>query len=122
MSAQHGTAGGDSEGDVTGKEEEEIVNPIHAMFGEPIIGVEQIVWDENGPGAKSPSSLPKPKGMTPQEWAMHVVTHLPYNCSCPICVAARRPNTHHRKSPEGNRIIDGIPKPAYEVISNFSLT
>ena len=34
--------------------------------------------------------------MTSDEFAKHVVTHLPYQPGCPHCVAGRRSDSHHR--------------------------
>ena len=45
-----------------------------------------------------PIHMKSPKEMSPIEWARHKVTHLPYHCSCPPCVAGKKPNLHHRRS------------------------
>ena len=45
------------------------------------------------------------KGANAAQWATHCLTHLPYCSSCPIRVAARRPNTHHRVSSESDIVI-----------------
>ena len=42
--------------------------------------------------------LPQPKVPTAAQIAAHNITHLPYRSWCPHCVAARRPNSHHRSS------------------------
>ena len=42
--------------------------------------------------------LPQPKVPTAAQVAAHNITHLPYRPWCPHCVAARRPNSHHRSS------------------------
>ena len=84
---------------------EEQVDPKHAVLGDPIIGNEGILLDENGCGARTAATMPAPKGMTAAEWARHCVTHLPYCKDCPWCVASRRPNSHHRKANNAERVI-----------------
>ena len=42
--------------------------------------------------------LPQPIVPTAAQIEAHNLTHLPYRTWCPHCVAARRPNTHHRAS------------------------
>ena len=79
------------------------VNPKHALFGDPIVGVENVILDENGVGARGAQPLPAPKGMTAAAWERHCSTHLPYCSSCPWCVAARRANVQHRPSHEHRR-------------------
>ena len=87
------------------KEAEERINPKHAMVGEKIIGKEDVLLDEHGVGALTPDVMPTPKGMTPAAWARHCITHLPYCCSCPWCVASRRPNMPHRCPNNADRVI-----------------
>ena len=36
--------------------------------------------------------------MTPEQWARHNLTHLPYHPACPFCIAGKRNNTPHRHS------------------------
>ena len=79
-----------------GEEEDEPVNLDEGLFQEPIVGTEEILHDENGPGARTPASLPSPPSFTPAQWARHCLTHLPYHSGCPICVACRRPNIAQR--------------------------
>ena len=67
------------ESEAGGTPEDEAVNPKHALFGEPIIGNEGVLWDEKGPGAIPAIPMPSPKGMTPAAWARHCITHLPYH-------------------------------------------
>ena len=74
-------------------------------FNDPIIGTEQIVEDEHGPGAREARPLPSPPSVTPAQWAKHCITHLPFQPGCPICVSCRRPNTHHRQAHEAERTI-----------------
>lgn len=68
-----------------------------AMAGEPIVGVERVVYDEStGSGALAARPLASPKSMSSATRAIHDLTHLPYDPGCEICVSTRRPNTHHR--------------------------
>ena len=77
--------------------EEEVVDSKMAVLGEPIIGIERVVYDDTtGPGALSARPLTSPKSMSAMQRAIHDLTHLPYDPSCEICVSTRRPNTHHR--------------------------
>ena len=87
------------------QEEEEAVDLKDALFTDPIVGTEQILKDEHGPGALQPRPLPTPPTFTPAQWARHCLTHLPFHSGCPICVACRRPNTHHRQTREAERVI-----------------
>ena len=76
------------------------------MLGEPIIGVERVVYDdETGPGAIPARPLPTPKSMSVAQRAIHDLTHLPYDPGCEICVSSRRPNTHHRSLHGGERSV-----------------
>ena len=76
------------------------------MLGEPIIGVERVVYDdETGPGALPARALVSPKAMTSIQRAIHDLTHLPYHPGCEICVSTRRPNTHHRLLKKSERDI-----------------
>ena len=84
---------------------EEDVNLKDALFDDPIIGHGQTLLDEHGPGALEPLPLATPPTMTPAQRAKHNLTHLPYHPGCPICVATRRPNTHHQRSHENERTI-----------------
>ena len=52
--------------------------------------------------------LPLPKLMTPAEYAVHRLTHLPYHAGCPFCVMGRRPNTHHRRRRANPRAIPHV--------------
>ena len=77
-----------------------------AVLGEPIIGVERVVYDdETGPGAIPARPLPTPKSMSVAQRAIHDLTHLPYDPGCEICVSSRRPNTHHRSLHGGERSV-----------------
>ena len=87
------------------EEEEELVNMKDALFDDPIVGHEQVLLDEQGPGALDPVPLTSPPSMTPAQWAKHVLTHLPYHPGCPVCAATRRPNDQHRISHDDERTI-----------------
>ena len=87
------------------EEEEEAVDLKDALFSDPIVGTEQVLQDEHGPGAIAARLLPSPPSFTPAQWARHCLTHLPFHPGCPICVACRRPNSHHRQTHECERVI-----------------
>ena len=70
-----------------------------ALLSEPIIGTKPT------PKKEGVTSLPMPKEMTPAQLREHMVTHLPYHEGCPYCVAARRPNSPHRRCPSHSRHI-----------------
>ena len=83
---------------------DEEVDPKMAAMGEPIIGVERVVFDDaTGPGAIPARPLPTPKSMSSSQRAIHDLTHLLYEPGCEICAASRRPNTQHRSLHEGER-------------------
>ena len=88
-----------------GLDGEDVVDKRHVKFGDPIIGTENVTSIDGEPGAREAVPLPSPKEMTAVEWARHCLTHLPYCASCPICAATRRPNDHHRRSHEHERVI-----------------
>ena len=44
-----------------------------------------------------PKPMVSPKSPTPQERALHEMTHLPYASWCPYCVAGKRPNAPHQR-------------------------
>ena len=67
-----------------------------AVLGEPIVGVEVVTLDSQGQGALPARALPSPKEPTQAERDRHNLTHLPFCLWCPICIACRRPNNHHR--------------------------
>ena len=57
------------------------------------------VLDADGDDAVQPAlCLPCPKVPSAKEVEIHNLTHLPYRSWCRHCVAARRPNSHHRTS------------------------
>ena len=101
---QHGESStGESAGVV---EDDEVVDKSLAMTGDPIIGMDKVIFDESsGPGALVARPMPSPKGMTARQREVHNLTHLPYDPSCEICVANRRPNTQHRSQPSSNRSV-----------------
>ena len=98
-----GARGGQDDQEVL--EDDDPVDESHAVFGEPIIGYGDTLFDAHGPGAKVAEALPAPKGMTEAAWAAHCLTHLPYHPACPWCVACRRANTPHIGSHEVERMV-----------------
>ena len=64
--------------------EDEPVDLKEALFSDPIVGTEQTLHDQHGPGAIEPRPLPSPPGFTPSQWATHCITHLPYHPGCTI--------------------------------------
>ena len=94
---------GDKMSDFAGIDED--VDTDLAMLDDPIVGVERVTADKNGPGALTARALPTPPSMTPAAFMRHCLTHLPYHPGCPICAATRRPNTQHRRSHEHSRLI-----------------
>ena len=67
-----------------------------AVLGEVSVGVEAVTLDQRGQGALKARILPSPREPTHAEIDRHNVLHLPFEVWCPICVACRRPNDHHR--------------------------
>ena len=67
-----------------------------AVLGEPVVGIEMVTLDERGPGARPFKILPSPKQPTQAQIDRHNICHVPYEDWCPIGVATRRPNNHHR--------------------------
>ena len=85
---------------------EEDVDPKMAMMGEPIVGMDRVVYDEStGHGALPARPLTSPKSMSAAQRAIHDLTHLPYDPACEICVSSRRPNTPHRSLKMSDRVI-----------------
>lgn len=67
--------------------------------GDPIVGKHPEI---EGPSKPVPRKCQKE--MTSEEFAQHCVTHIPYNESCPYCVAGKKPNWHHRKSSSHRKV------------------
>ena len=67
---------------------EELVDEKQAVFGDPIVGIAEILSDENGPGARTATPLPTPKGMSHKKWLEHCLFHLPYDPACPSVLHA----------------------------------
>ena len=59
------------------EDEEELVDFGKALINDPIVGVEQVVLDEQGPGALEAVPMKSPPSMSPAQWAKHCLTHLP---------------------------------------------
>ena len=67
--------------------------------GEP----EDVVGEDGSEAIQTGMPLPEPYVPTAAEVAAHNLTHLPYRCWCPHCVAARRPNTQHRRQSQNHQ-------------------
>ena len=65
-------------------QEEMDVDMSQAMLDDPIVGVEVVLEDHNGPGARQARPLPSPKSMSPAQRAIHDLTHLPFDEGCDI--------------------------------------
>ena len=76
-----------------------------AMLDDPIVGVEVVLSDHNGAGARPARPLPSPKQMSPAQRAIHDLTHLPFDEGCEICRATRGLNAQHLASNEHMRTI-----------------
>ena len=95
--------GGRGPGDGMAIGDDEVVYKGDVMWGQSIIGDETTTLDERGEGARAAVAPPSPKCPTRVQRERHNLTHLPYESWCPFCVAARKPNTPHRRSHESER-------------------
>ena len=99
-------------GDERGKDLAEVVDaadPAHAQLDEPIVGAEVVTWDQSsGAGARPARPMPTPKAPSAAAWARHRLTHMPFCAWCPICIATKRPNHHHRRYRHPDRLIPFI--------------
>ena len=75
------------------------------LLDDPIVGVEAVISDHRGPGARRVGPLPTPKRMSPAQKEQHDLAHLPFDEGCEICVATRGLNAQHRMSSEICRTI-----------------
>ena len=90
---------------IVGEDDDE-VDPKMALMGEPIVGVDKVIYDEiTGPGALQARPLASPKVMSAAQRAVHDLTHLPYHPGCEVCVSCRRPNSHHRSLQNTERTV-----------------
>ena len=81
-------------------------DPKMAMMGEPIVGIERVIYDETtGPGALQAKPLKSSQAMSAEQRDIHDLTHLPYHPGCEICVSCRRPNTHHQSLKNSERTV-----------------
>ena len=87
--------------------QDEVVDlPEVAVLGDKIVGVDVVTYDEHGPGVLPVKPLPSPQEPTPAERERHNVSgHIKYASWCPMCVACRRPNDHHRLQLHDDRTI-----------------
>ena len=74
-----------------------------AALGEPSVGVESITLGHRGTGALAARPLPSHKEPTQAEIDRRTLTHLPYEPWCPMSIACRRINDHHRLQRASNR-------------------
>ena len=95
---------GGGTGSAVDLDEEELI-PKSVAVDDPIVGESMVTLDEHGPGAIEPKVMSAPKELTPHQKARHFISHLPYDPSCEICVACRRPNDPHSLSHESSRTI-----------------
>ena len=76
-----------------------------AVLGEPIVGIESVSYDERGQGALPAKGPPSPKEPAQAARDRHNLTHLTFESWCPLCIACRRPNSHHKLLPDYSRTI-----------------
>ena len=65
-------------------------------------GNEALLQEATGNSGRKPQGLRSPTAPTPEEYATHVLTHIPYRNWCWHCVASRRPNEAHRLRNNGS--------------------
>ena len=95
----------DDQRDTVGGETDD-ADPKMAMMGEPIVGIERVVYDDStGHGALAARPLPSPKSMSAAQRAVHDLTHLPCDPGCEVCASTRRPNTPHLSMKLSGRVI-----------------
>ena len=83
----------------------EEVDMKHVANDTPLVGVEGVLHDDKGPGAREAVPMPSPPAMTPAQKAKHDLTHLPPHPGCEICRSTRAPNLGHPQSHEHLRVI-----------------
>ena len=81
------------------EELDEVVHEGEMVFNDPIVGKRPA--DETD---AMPKALISPKEMSEKEFAEHCLTHIPYNPACQYCVAGKRNNVYHLRSPGGRKI------------------
>lgn len=59
--------------------------------------------DEDGSSSQIPVPVPSPPQPTQKEVDRHNLNHATYRSWCPACVGGRRPNSQHRRRPDGRR-------------------
>ena len=79
---------------------DDVVRKEDVVFDEPIVGHRPTSITDPAP---RPLVTP-PKDMSEREFAEHCLTHLPYCPSCQYCVAGKRNNVLHFRSPGGRKI------------------
>ena len=74
------------------------------VLGEPQKGTGEDAGAADDGDDIEPHAITSPKEMTPEAFAQHCLTHLPYDDACWYCAATRKPNAQHRRSPGGRTI------------------
>ena len=78
---------------------DEDVTAADVVYGDPIVG--------NAPDSEYDTvirGLKSPREMSEAQFELHCLTHIPYDDACEYCVAAKKPNLHHRQSTSARRI------------------
>ena len=65
--------------------------------------VDDVVDIDDDTVVQNAKAMPEPILPSQAVVDAHNLTHWPYRSWCPHCVAARRPNTHHRRNPSSAR-------------------
>ena len=86
-------------------EEELEVDMGLAMLDDPIVGVEAVLSNQHGPGARPARPLRTPKQMSPAQREIHDLTRMPFDEGCEICAATRGLNAKHMMSSERMRVM-----------------
>ena len=85
---------------------EELVDPKMALMGQPIVGIDRVVYDEStGDGAAPAKPLASPKVTSTSQRAIHDLTHLPDHPGSEICVSCRKQSTQHRSLKNSERTV-----------------
>ena len=99
---------GASEGDAVDDEEDIGVNPSELALDDPMVGPKPVAGKTGYLNAHADMpkirGLPTPKTMTDAQMMEHMVSHLPYDDGCEICVAGKRNNTPHRRSSNSSSV------------------
>ena len=80
-------------------EVEDLVREGDVAWGEPIVGARPAVLHET-----EAKPIKSPKEMSPEDFARHCVTHIPFSDACWYCLCAKKSNLPHHRSPGGRTI------------------